>query len=161
MLRGFAAVAPEHPEALLVCAGWGADLERSRALAAGLGLGDRVRFLPHALSKTRLLRHYRAADVVLDQFVVGSYGTSALEAMSAGAPLLIHLEPERFAAVFDEFPPVGNCRTPDEIAGWLRRLFGDPGERERLGADGRRWVVEHHGDELVDRQLAVIEAALT
>ena len=161
MLRGFAEVAADHPEALLVCAGWGTDLERSRGLAESLALGDRVRFLPHAMSKTRLLRHYRAADVVLDQFgVLGSYGTSALEAMSAGVPLLIHLERERFEAVFAEFPPVGNCKAPQEIAGWLRRLFDDPGERERLGADGRRWVVENHGDALVDRQVEVIEAAM-
>ncbi|MEA2393136.1 MAG: hypothetical protein QOJ82_1027 [Solirubrobacteraceae bacterium] len=161
MLRGFAEVTADHPEALLVCAGWGADLERSLALADDLALGERVRFLPHAMSKTRLLRHYRASDVVLDQFgVLGSYGTSALEAMSAGVPLLIHLERKRFESVFDEFPPVGNCKEPGEIADWLRRLFEDSGERARLGADGRRWVVEHHGDALVDRQVEVIEAAM-
>jgi glycosyltransferase involved in cell wall biosynthesis len=152
MLRAFAAAAGEQP-AVLVCAGWGTDLHRSRQLIAELGIGDRVRMLPYAMSKARLRRYYRAADVVADQFTVGSYGGSALEAMSCGKPLLIDLDRDRFEGRFATFPPVVNVAEPEAIAQALRTLFADAGQRQRLGAAARDWVIANHGPTLLERTL--------
>lgn len=150
MLRGVAAAMAEVPGLVLACAGWGVDREPARALAAELGIADRIRFLPNVFSKRRLLRHYRAADIVLDQFTVGSYGLSALEAMSTARPLLIHLDRTRFAGVLPE-PPVVNVREPEEIGRALIALARDPAERARVGAAQRAWVIEHQGAQLADR----------
>jgi glycosyltransferase involved in cell wall biosynthesis len=160
LLRGFAAAAAGRPDALLVCAGWGADILRSQALIAELGIGDRVRLLPHALSKPRLLRYYRAADIVADQFTVGSYGGSALEAMGCARPLLINLSPERFAGRFTSLPPVMNVSEPEQIAAALTQLFEDPEARARLGEQGREWVVQNHGEVLAHRVLELCRAAV-
>ncbi len=151
LLRGFAQVAHTHPEAVLVCAGWGADLERSRRLIGELGIGDRTRLLPYAMSKVRLRRYYCAADIVADQFTVGSYGSSALEAMSCARPLLINLEHDRFEGRFSTFPPVMNTSEPGEIAEALTRLIDDPQLRAELGSQGREWVITHHGPSLAKR----------
>jgi glycosyltransferase involved in cell wall biosynthesis len=126
------------------------DREPAQALARELGITDRVRFLPNAFSKRRLLRHYRAADVVLDQFAIGSYGSSALEAMSTARPLFIHLDASRFARVFGT-PPVVNTRTPDEIERQLTALASDPAARTRIGAEQRAWVIAHQGAQLADQ----------
>ena len=150
LLRGFAQAAAAHPGATLVCAGWGADLDRSRALVAELGIGDRVRMLPSAMSKERLRRHYCAADIVADQFTVGSYGGSALEAMGCECPLLIHLDADRFTGSFSP-PPVMNVSEPDEIGRALTSLFEDDGLRSRLGREGRQWVATRHGTPLAER----------
>ena len=160
LLRGFAAAAPERPDAVLVCAGWGADLERSQELIAELGIADRVHLLPYAMSKGRLLRYYRAADVVADQFTVGSYGSSALEAMGCARPLLISLGLDRFAGRFASFPPVMNVSEPEQIAAALRRLFADDHARARLGEQARQWVVENHGPALALRVLELCRAAV-
>jgi glycosyltransferase involved in cell wall biosynthesis len=157
LLRGFAQAAGGRDDVLLVCAGWGADLERSRQLIAELGIGDRVRMLPHAMSKGRLRRYYRAADIVADQFTVGSYGGSALEAMSCARPLLISLDPGRFASA----PAVVNVSAPDEIGTALTRLFDDPEHRARVGAQARAWVEEHHGPPLAARVLALCETVVS
>jgi glycosyltransferase involved in cell wall biosynthesis len=158
LLRGFAAAG--HPDAVLVCAGWGADLERSQELIGELGIGDRVRLLPYAMSKGRLRRFYRAADVVADQFTVGSYGGSALEAMSCARPVLIHLEPERFAGRPDALPPVANVAEPDAIAQRLRELLGSGDARARLGARAREWMIANHGPSLIDRTLDLCHAVV-
>jgi glycosyltransferase involved in cell wall biosynthesis len=160
LLRGFAEAAASHPGAVLVCAGWGADLERSQRLIAELGIGDRVRLLPYAMSKGRLRRYYRAADVVADQFTVGSYGGSALEAMSCARPLLIHLDRERFEGRFEAFPPVVNVSEPGEIARALDELFGDGEARARVGDGAREWVVANHGPSLVQRTLDLCRAVV-
>jgi glycosyltransferase involved in cell wall biosynthesis len=160
LLRGFAAAASGGVDAALVCAGWGVDLERSERLIAELGIGERVHLLPYALSKARLLRYYRAADIVADQFTVGSYGASALEAMSCGRPLLISLEPQRFEGRFPSFPPVMNVSEPEQIAAAFTRLFADGGLRSQLGAKARNWVVENHGQALARRVLELCGAAV-
>jgi glycosyltransferase involved in cell wall biosynthesis len=156
LLRGFAKAAQHHPSAVLVCAGWGADLERSRRLIAELGIGERVRMLPCAMSKSRLRRYYCAADVVADQFTVGSYGGSALEAMSCARPLLVYLERGRYDGGPWSLPPVMNVSEPEEIASTLESLFEERALRLRLGDQAREWVVANHGPPLAER---VIELA--
>jgi glycosyltransferase involved in cell wall biosynthesis len=151
LLRGFALAAEAYPGAILVCAGWGADLDRSRQLIAELGIGERVRLLPCAMSKERLRRYHCAADVVADQFTVGSYGSSALEAMSCGRPLLISLERDRFEGRFPSFPPVMNVSESDQIAEALTRLFDDARLRATLGAQAREWVIANHGPSVAQR----------
>lgn len=159
MLRGFALAAPATDDAVLVCAGWGSDLDRSRALAADLGIQERVRFLPYALSKRRLLRLFRAADVVADQFTLGWYGGSTFDAMSCGKPVLVHIDLERYRRDVVEVPPVANVSTPDEIGAALRRLLTDAQERERLGAAARRYVLARHGEPLLDRLIELYAAS--
>jgi glycosyltransferase involved in cell wall biosynthesis len=160
LLRGFAQAAENRPDAILVCAGWGADLEGSRRLISELGIGERVHLLSHAMSKRRLRRYYCAADVVADQFTVGSYGASALEAMGCERPVLISLEGERFARQAWSLPPVMNVSSADEIAAALRQLFDDTDLRRRLGGEARRWVVEHHGPPVAERVIDLCTEAL-
>jgi glycosyltransferase involved in cell wall biosynthesis len=160
LLRGFAQASRDHPGAVLVCPGWGADLDRSRQLIAELGIGERTRLLPSAMSKGRLRRYYRASDIVADQFTVGSYGGSALEAMSCARPLLIGLDRDRFEGRFDTFPPVVNVSEPEEIGRALTELFGDADARRRVGEQARDWVVANHGPPLVERTVALCRAVM-
>jgi glycosyltransferase involved in cell wall biosynthesis len=159
MLRGFALAVSAREDTVLVCAGWGSDLERSRMLVSTLGIDDRVRFLPCALSKRRLLRYFRAADVVADQFTLGWYGGSTFDAMSCAKPVLVHIDVERYGEDIEEAPPVANVSTPEEIASALRRLLTDAEERQRLGVAARRYVLARHGDGLLDRLIEVYGAA--
>jgi glycosyltransferase involved in cell wall biosynthesis len=159
MLRGFALAASARADAVLVCAGWGSDLERSRALASTLGIAERVHFLPFALSKRRLLRYFRAADVVADQFTLGWYGGSTFDAMSCAKPVLVHVDLERYGGDIEEVPPVANVSTPEEIAAALGRLLTDAEERERLGTAARRYVLAQHGDRLLDHLVKLYRAS--
>lgn len=160
IIAGFAEALRDVPGMRMTCAGWGADLERSVALTDELGVAERVTFLAHAMSKTRLLRYFRAADVVIDQVAIGSYGTSALEAMSCATPLVINLDRERFARAFATHPPVAQAQTAADVAARLRELAGSSAEaRAAFGERGRAWVVEHHGDALVDRLVELCERA--
>jgi glycosyltransferase involved in cell wall biosynthesis len=161
LLRGYAAALGGREDVVLVCTGWGADLDRSTKLIAALGIGDRVRMLPHVLSKGRLRRYYRASDIVADQFTVGSYGAAALEAMSCGCPLLINLDRSRFAGRFSSFPEVVNVAEPEEIAASLRRLVDDAPYRAAVGARARDWVVKNHGPGLAEQVLDLCRAAIS
>ncbi|MGQ0521339.1 MAG: glycosyltransferase [Actinomycetota bacterium] len=92
-VRALAEVVPTAPEASLVVVGGPsgpggeAEVARVRALAAELGLADRVRMVPpqpHELLST----FYRAADVCLVPSRSESFGLVALEAAACGTPVV-------------------------------------------------------------------------
>jgi len=108
-----------------------------------------------------MLDHYRAADVVLDQFVIGTFGLAAGEAMACAKPVMVKFDPRFHAGLFPEMPPVVPACDEEEIAFELRRLVLDPELREAIGTRAREWVCQHHGWRTVaDRQIQLYEEIL-
>lgn len=161
MLRAFAHLVHEDDSrAVLVLLEWGLELDRSRALIQELGIESSVRWAP-PLPKLKLIDAYRAADVVLDQFLIGTFGAVAPEAMACGRPVVMAFHPEVHTWCFPVPPPVVDARTAEDIYRELARLAADSSEREALGRQGREWVERHHGWRLVvDRHLAVYEEVM-
>jgi glycosyltransferase involved in cell wall biosynthesis len=160
LIRGFAEALRGGADAVLVLTDWGPDVERSRALAHELGAHERIRWLP-PLPKLPLIDAYRAADVVLDQFLIGTFGAIAPEAMACGCPVVMAYDPGVHEWCYPEPPPIVPAREPAEIAAALLRLLGDEDERKAVGAAGRRWVERYHGWRLVvDRHLAIYDDVL-
>jgi colanic acid/amylovoran biosynthesis glycosyltransferase len=92
-LRAFAQFAREYPASHFTIAGEGPLLEPLRALAAELGVADRVRFAGF-LSQADLLALYREAHLFLHPSELGPDGdqegipNSMLEAMATGLPVV-------------------------------------------------------------------------
>lgn len=88
----------------------------------------------------------RQADIVLDQFRVGSYGAAACEAMAAGRIVVGHVLPEVRAAVHEltelELPIVE--ATPRTLATVIEGLLDDPVQSQSLAAQGRAFVEQVH-----------------
>jgi glycosyltransferase involved in cell wall biosynthesis len=144
-LKGFRAFAELHPEARLIQLAWGNDLDTHLAELQAWGIGDRVLILPLA-GKERVRDYLRGADVLLDQFTLGAYGATALEAMGCGLPVVMRLELAQYTALSPAgAPPVLQAETPQEIAGRLSELASNDVRRAELGAAARRWFVDAHG----------------
>jgi glycosyltransferase involved in cell wall biosynthesis len=161
LLRGFAEfVRHGRPNAVLLLNEWGLELDRSKALIRQLDVERNVRWLA-PLPKLRLIDAYRAADVVLDQFLIGSFGAVAPEAMSCGRPVVMAFDAASHSWCFPVLPPVIDARTPGEIHAALARLAGNRAERDRIGRAGRAWIEEHHSSRVVvERQLDIYENVL-
>ncbi|MCI2958000.1 glycosyltransferase [Agromyces atrinae] len=98
---------------------------------------------------------YRSADIVLDQFRLGSYGVAAVEAMAAGRVVVGHVlesvrrsvsEATGFAVPIVE-------ATPDTVGDVLRELAADPEHRARLGREGVAFAEAVHDGRLSARVL--------
>jgi len=85
LVRAFASVVREMPGAILALAGHGTDRPRLERLAAGLGVGQGVRFLG-TLDKPALAAAYRAADVFAIASTSETQSMVLLQAMSSGLP---------------------------------------------------------------------------
>jgi D-inositol-3-phosphate glycosyltransferase len=110
------------------------EAQRARALAAELGLGDRVRFVPprphHILSS-----YYRAADVVLVPSRSESFGLVALEAAACGVPVVASAVGGLLNVVHDGVTgTLIDGRDPPRYARAIAQLLDDPVGAAAMGA---------------------------
>ena len=111
------------PQARLVVIGWGEDLDFAKNQVAQIGLADSVLFLP-TVGKRRLVHYLRAADALMEQFVLGYYGASALEAMACGKPVIMRIEQEQYDALVEvRAPPVLSAENGTDVERHLRGLY--------------------------------------
>ena len=150
LIRALAALrATEMPDSVLVVAGGsydtGAHLDRLRALAAGLGVGDAVEMPGTPVSDERLGAEYARASVLAVASEHEGFCVPVLEAMAFEVPVVAAAE----AAVPDTVGGAGlllGDRDPLLWAGALARCATDPGLRAELVDRGRRRVAEMSGD---------------
>jgi glycosyltransferase involved in cell wall biosynthesis len=133
--------------------GWGSDLPRARRALEEAGLGGRVSLLPRIMSKPVMRELYASVDLTLDQFVYGTYGTAALEAMAVGTPVVMAVDEEAFAHRGWEPPPALQARTADQLTHLLTRVGSGQADLEDSARRGLGWVRRRHSPEAVHAQL--------
>lgn len=106
------------PNLHFIFSGWGKDYFKASKDLKGYG----VTFLPFAMSKAFLFKVYENVSLVVDQFCLGSYGTSALEAMSVGTPVMMYIDNQAFFHKGWSLPPVINMQSSAEIGSVLQQI---------------------------------------
>ncbi|MGE0767631.1 MAG: glycosyltransferase, partial [Hyphomicrobiaceae bacterium] len=159
-LEGFARFASKAPTARLVMLGWGSDENAAKQRLQELGVADKVLILP-IVGKARLARYLRAADCLIEQFVLGYFGASALEAMASGLPVIMRLERAQYDALSHAgAPQVLDAASADAVAHHLARLYGDASFRHAAGEALRSWfMAAHAGRAVADDYRTVLSAA--
>jgi glycosyltransferase involved in cell wall biosynthesis len=141
-LAAFARLAARHPQALYRIVGKGSDKPRLQALAASLGLADRVVF-EEDLTDRELADRYRRCSVFVLPSGQEGFGIVFLEAMSFGRPCVggrvggipEAVEDGRTGLLVDFRDAAG-------LEAALDRLLGDSDLRRRMGEAGRRRVLQ-------------------
>ncbi|MET7834344.1 glycosyl transferase family 1 [Micromonospora sediminicola] len=97
-----------------------------------------VEGLPHH----EMRRLVQDCDIVVDQLVMGSYGTFSCEGMAAGKVVVAYVSegPHRAAGVE---PPIANA-TPSTLVKTIESLLDDRTAAVALAAEGTRYVRDHH-----------------
>ncbi|GAA1943546.1 glycosyltransferase family 4 protein [Kitasatospora viridis] len=160
LLRAFALLA-DLPQARLRLVGDGDARPELHAEAARLGLADRVEFTGVLTGPALVAELQRAAVLVLPSLSPAeSFGMTLIEAMACATPV-VGSRVGGIPHVVDD-GATGLLVAPGderELAAACRRLLTDPGTAERLGAAGRRHVVEHYAwPGLTDRYLELFRA---
>lgn len=150
ILRAFAQLRKTvHARVVLLSASWGKDIHKARDYIKNEGLESEVIWI-EPLPRTMLVDYYRAADVVLDQFTLGTYGGKALlEAMACGKPVITSFNHQIHTWCFTEMPPVCSASNEVEVYNWLVNLISDPQSRQEYGRRGRQWIEKYNSWEQV------------
>jgi glycosyltransferase involved in cell wall biosynthesis len=82
------------------------------------------------------------ADVYLDQFMIGTHGSAAVEAMAMGKPVVGYLSPALAAGYPAEIPLVSASQ--ESLADVLGELLRDGSRRHELGHRSRAYAEQHH-----------------
>jgi D-inositol-3-phosphate glycosyltransferase len=134
-----------HPARLIVVGGapdGDPEIERLRALAGRLGIGDRVSF-PGAAAPEDLVPYYRAAAALVVTSRYESFGLAAVEALACGTPVVASQVGGLPSILRDgENGLLVRWRSPQAFAERLDELLGDDEVRGRLAANARA-SVEH------------------
>jgi glycosyltransferase involved in cell wall biosynthesis len=140
-------VARKRPAVRFVFLGWGNQLEELKDKIGANGIGDQFIVLNPA-GKMLLLDYYRSSDIILDHFLMGYYGSTALEAAAVGKPVIMKLRGEHYAPLYKgDVMPALHADTPEEIARHILRLADDRDLRRGSGVAMREWLVRNHGEE--------------
>ncbi len=125
------------------------------ALAPLIGAGSVEYRLVTGTASAQMPAVYAAADIVIDQFRLGSYGVAACEAMAAGRVVIGHVLPEVRARVKADSGfelPILEA-TPETLGDVVARLREDPLGARRLGEQGRAFVAAVHSGSASARAL--------
>ena len=142
LIRAVARLVKDHWDVELWIAGEGEQRERLLALAAELGLGERVRLLGQ---RSDLIELYQAFDVFVLSSLREGLPNVVLEALAievpvvatsvAGVPRVLENGQSGF---------IVRSGTPEELAGAISLLFDDEQLRQRFARAGRRTVEERY-----------------
>lgn len=151
MIRAFARFVKVFPNSKLVIVDWSTDAQKSKDLVNSLNISEKVNWIK-PVAKKRLIGYYNAADIILDQFVLGSWGTTTPEAMSCQKPVLMFYKEEYIKRAFGENPPILNSFNEEDIFLNLLKLAKDPDFRSLLGRKSREWIIKTHSPDIVAKK---------
>lgn len=142
-IQALARLNQNHPQLCLLIAGSGPEAENLRALAAQLGVEEKVEFLGR-LEHAKVMEYMSLADVfVLPSWQEG-FGVVYVEAMAHGLPI-IGCQGQGIADIIESgkngilVPP----RDIDALVAALEDLVTNPGRAREIGAEGRNLVFSH------------------
>jgi UDP-glucose:(heptosyl)LPS alpha-1,3-glucosyltransferase len=124
------------------------DRERYGALARGLGVAERVRFLG---VRSDVAVIYQLANAFVLPSSYETFSIVTFEAAASGLPVLATAVSGVRELVSDGENGYLITRDPEQIAERLRRLAADPGLRARLGAAAREAALRFGSERMVQR----------
>lgn len=125
-----------------ICIDTDVDAEKTRNLVNELGLSKN--FIFHKLmDKKELIGAYNDADIIVDQFVIGSLGLISLEVLACAKPVITYINKELNSQFYPELPPVLNAQTEEEIYEQLKKAK-DASFRKIQGKKSRDWILKYH-----------------
>jgi glycosyltransferase involved in cell wall biosynthesis len=143
----------------LILVRWGLHVAESEALISALGCQDDVVWRT-TMSRVTMIKHMRAADIVLDQMVLPVFGSTGPQAIAAGRPVISSYVPEETRWLISEPAPILSAFSPDDVAAAVATAL-DPAWLADYRKRAQEWTDRyHHPDNAVLQHLDVYRRLL-
>ena len=159
LLRAFAKAQAEHTNVRLVLIGDGNARQSLEALAAELGITDRVTFTG-SLPFEEVPRYLKAADAFAFASVTETQGLVTIEAMAAGLPVVAVDGPGTRDIVEHGKQGFLVENDPDALAKGLTKLLSDPQRIKRFSNNALKKAKAFDVNQLGQQMITVYEQAI-
>jgi len=97
-----------------------------------------------------LYKEIAAADMVIDQMLVGFYGLLSIESMAMGKPVVCYIREDIASGSPAEMPVIN--ANPDNIYDVLKEVLSDPAKLIEIGIRSREYVEKYHNAKIIAKQ---------
>ena len=136
----------ENVEILLFQKGDEASLAKAREIIERLQYSKFVTWLGEVSQEELFSRIVPGCDVAFDQLGNQWIGAGAF-VMAMGRPLIANGRPEIFEPLTGEKSPVCQATTAEEVCFWLKKLYSDRSEINRIGLESKNYIEKHYSIE--------------
>lgn len=158
LIRVFARIAPQRPQARLMMIGEGTHRRSLLDLAQRLGLGERV-MLPGAVPYSEVPHYAAAADLFVFSSVTDTQGLVLIEAMAAGTPVVAVEAPGSVDVLADGGGILVLPREEDFADAVLELLSNEP-RRRAMGRKAMTTAQRYSIPAATERLLSVYRTAI-
>lgn len=107
-----------------------------------------------------MVASFDIAFIPLKYFIPGALPSKVYESMASQVPIVLAAEGDPRELIERADAGIVVKYDADHIAAAIRRLADDPRERQRLGENGRRYVIEHHQRDVIADKLGTLIVSL-
>lgn len=133
------------------------DVDEFKTMTKELGLEENVIWIRgksnEGFNKEEMAALYSCADLVVDEFGVGWFGSVVVEAAACGRPVMCYLDETVMKQLYP-WHPVISVNTPDGIGEEIAKLYLDKDYATQKGLQSRRWAEEFHSQEKAGKAYA-------
>lgn len=147
-INAFARLCKNYNNVFLITQGWYMNSSKVLELIKNLKIENNVYFNPYLLSKPRLARFFNASDAVLNNFSMNTYGSTDVEVLACGKPLITNMNMEFVKKYQGEEPPILQAFDEDSIYQKMELVVKDKVPSTIID-DSVNWVKKHHGQHQV------------
>ena len=128
---------------------WGPDREKVISICKKKKINKQICFLNFIASKPVLYKFMDMSDAVIDQFKIGTCGTSTIESLAGSVPVLTYVNDDNYTKYKISQPPLINCKTEDDIESSINLIIKDSKYLERVSLEIKEWYKKTHKPENV------------
>lgn len=159
-IKSFIQLAKKYPQIHLQLIKRGIDFQKTENLLKEKNLEKRVTIIPNILPQKKLIEYYNNANVVVDQFKIGSTGLIGLEAMACEKPLIQYVNEDLLKKFYQEIPPIVNASTEEEVYVKLSELVEDDILCKKIGKQSKEWLMKYHNNEKTIKKFLYVYDAI-
>lgn len=151
LFRAFKKLLETKPEAKLLVAGRGTQLNNLEKLSVELGIQNNVKFLGF-LTHEALSKYYASCDVFVLPSIFETQGLVAMEAMWFGKPVIVTNQIVSAEELIDHGINgyIVNASSDNDLADRLQILANDPALRAKMGAAGHERAKDYQPEIVMD-----------
>ena len=140
---------------LIITVEWGKKVNESKELIEQLGITSNVKWIkPQSIFM--MTKYFSISDIIVDQFILGAFGSITAKALFHGKPVMTYIDPKSLKGFFKTIPPVINAENNKQISSLLNKFYKNKELLKNVGNSGKEWYKKNHSNRIILEKLNLV-----